>query len=137
MATIDFHNRPTTSNAVRPSSNTIYYARYPAIKSTTTIRTWRNTLWRIGLYARLVIIGAIMTLVGGVFPIIVSYELYFKSLLTITCSQCQIVDPKPYFEFDYVLGTVMGVFGFMVPILVLYVFIKILRSRSFRHDLFD
>jgi hypothetical protein len=28
------------------------------------------------------------------------------------------------------------VLGFMMPIFVLYVFIKIMRSRSFRHDLF-
>ena len=137
MATIDFHNRSASTNAVRPSKTYVYYARYPAVKSTSTNRTWRTTLWRIGLYARLIVIGSIMTIVGGVFPVIVSYELYFKQLLTITCSQCQIVDPKPYFEFDYVLGTVIGVFGFIVPILVLYVFIKILRSRSFRHDIFD
>src|SRR5690242_18884507 len=100
MATIDSDNRPVTTNTVRPTKTSVYYARYPAIKSTPTIRTWRTTLWRIGLYALSIVVGTIMTIVGGVFPIILSYELYFKPLLTITCSQCQIVDPKPYFEFD-------------------------------------
>jgi len=136
MATPDIHEPPSTPDTQWQTRSYIYYSRYPAIKTPSTHRSGRNRLRRIGMYGRLVMVGMVALLVGGILPLLLSYEIFFKPLITIACHDCQIVGAKPYFEFDYIFATILGVLGFMMPILVLYVFIKITRSRSLRHDIF-
>ncbi len=115
----------------------LYYSRQPALKMTKADGSWRKRLRRITISLRIAMAGVIALIVGGVFPLILSYELAFRPLLRINCSDCQIMDPQPYIEFNYVIATALGVLGLMMPIFVLYIIIKIVRSRSLRHDLFD
>ena len=86
---------------------------------------------------RLIVIGVMAIIIGGIFPLAISYEIFFKPFIILSCNQCQIINSRPYFEFDYILGTILGILGFMMPIIVLYVLIKILQNRVFRRDLFD
>lgn len=136
MAAINLqHQAPSPEELWRARTYT-YYSRYPATKPTHSHRSRRYQLRRLGMYLRLIAIGVIALIMGGIVPVFLSYELCFKPLVTITCNQCQIINSAPYFEFDYVIATVIGVFGFMMPVFVLYIFIKIMRDRMFRHDLF-
>ena len=114
----------------------VYYSRYPAVKPTKTHRSWSTLLHRIGLYIRLVLVGVIMIVVGGLFPLLLSYELFFKQWVFNTCDTCQIIGASPSFNYDFMVATILAVLGFMIPILVLYVFIQIIRSRLLRHELF-
>jgi hypothetical protein len=136
MTTAELQNRSSYSEKLRASRTYVYYSRYPAIKPIHSHRSWRSRLRRMGMYMRLFAIGLIAITVGGIFPVVLSYELCFKPLITVACNDCQIINGAPYFEFDYIFASVLGVFGFMMPIFVLYIFIKILRSRTFRHDIF-
>ena len=114
----------------------IYYSRYPAVKPINEHFSWHKVLRRMGLYARLTVIGVMMTIIGGVFPLIISYDLFFKPIILANCNSCLIIGAQPYFEIDYIIATILGVMGFMMPIFVLYIFMKIITSRTMRHDLF-
>jgi hypothetical protein len=109
----------------------VYYSRYPAIKPTHSQRSKRYQLRRLGMYLRLIAISVIAVIMGGIVPILLSYELCFKPLFI-----DEIVNATPYFAVDYVLASAIGIFGFMMPIFVLYIFIKIMRDRMLRHDIF-
>lgn len=135
MAAIDFRNPPIEARTAWQTRTYVYYSRYPAVKTNPIHVSWRTSLHRIWMYFSLVMIGVIMTIVGGIFPVWLSYEMVFKPLVNITCEQCQVV-MNPYFEFDYVFASILGVMGFTIPIIVLYLFIKIMRNRTLRHDLF-
>jgi hypothetical protein len=113
-----------------------YYSRYPAIKPTLSHHSRGYQLRHLGMYLRLITLGVIAVIMGGIVPILLSYELCFKRLLTVTCNDCQIVNSSPYFAFDYVLASALGILGFMMPIFVLYIFVKIMRNRMLRHDIF-
>jgi hypothetical protein len=136
MATAQLQHETPIRETHWESRTYVYYSRYPAIKPITKHRTWRKSLRRIGNYLRLSMVGAILVIVGGICPLLVSYELVFKPLVDFACNNCQVVSAKPYFEFNYIFGSILGVFGLMMPIFVAYIFIRILRSRSLRHDLF-
>ncbi|MBI1278323.1 MAG: hypothetical protein GC179_09370 [Anaerolineaceae bacterium] len=114
----------------------IYYSRYPAVKPTKTRRSLRRRLRLLSLYLRLVFIGVIMTIVGGLFPLILSYELFFKQMVFNACDTCNIIGASPSFQYDFMVADIIAVFGFMMPILIIIVFIKIMRSRLMRHELF-
>ncbi len=114
----------------------VYYSRYPAIKPTKTHRSLRRKLHIVGLYMRLVFVGVLMTVIGGLFPLLLSYELFFKQIVFNACDSCQIVGASPSFTYDFLLASIIAVFGFMMPILVFIIFIKIMRSRLMRHELF-
>ncbi len=103
MEKLEIENQTLSPERPREWRGYDYYSRYPAVKSTTSRRSLRRMLGRIGMYTRMVILGAIAIIVGGIFPLLISYELFLKPLVTITCNECQIVRVKPYFEFDYVL----------------------------------
>ncbi len=114
----------------------LYYSRYPAIKPTKTHHSWHTTLRRIGDYTRLLIVGIIMLIVGGAFPLLLSYELFFKQVVLNACDSCQIIGASPSFNYDFMVASILAVLGFMMPVLVLYMFIQIMRSRLLRHELF-
>jgi hypothetical protein len=114
----------------------IYYSRYPAVKPTRTHRKWRTVLRRIGMYTRLAVVGAIMLILGGFFPLLLSYELFFKETIFNACSSCIIVGASPSFTYDLLGSSILAVFGLMMPVLILYVFIRVMRSRLMRHELF-
>lgn len=114
----------------------VYYSRYPAVKPTKTSRRWRTVLRRISLYVRLVVVGAIMLIVGGFFPLLLSYELFFKEIAFNECASCIIVGASPSFTYDLLGASILAIFGLMMPILILYIFIRIMRSRLMRHELF-
>jgi len=135
MAAIDFRTPPIEARTAWQARTYVYYSRYPAVKTPPIHISWRTSLHRIRMYFSLVMVGAIMTIVGGVFPVMLSYEMVFKPLVNIVCEQCQVV-MNPYFEFDFVFASILGVMGFMMPIIMLYLFIKIMRNRTLRHDLF-
>jgi hypothetical protein len=114
----------------------LYYSRYPALKPTKSHHKWRTILRHMGMYMRLVMVGAIMLIVGGIFPLYLSYELFFKEIAFNACQSCIIVGASPSFTNDLFGASILAIFGFMMPILVLYIFIKVMRSRLMRHELF-
>jgi hypothetical protein len=114
----------------------IYYSRYPSVKPLKKTYTWRHQLRRIGMYARLAFVAGSAIVVGGILPLALSYQLFFRSLIDNNCSSCMVIGAQPYFEFDYILATMLAVVGFIIPILVLYLLIQIMRSRVWRHELF-
>ena len=114
----------------------IYYSRYPAVKPTKTRRSWLRILRRIGMYMRLLTVGMILIVVGGMFPLLLSYELFFKETIFKACESCIIVGASPSFIHDLFGASLLATFGFMVPILVIYIMIKVMRSRLMRHELF-
>ena len=114
----------------------IYYSRYPALKPTKTNRRWITLLRHIGMYTRLVIVGALLIIVGGVFPLLVSYELFFKETFFNACDSCIIVGASASFNMDLFGAGMLAILGFMMPIFVIYIFIKLMRSRLMRHEIF-
>ncbi len=114
----------------------VYYSRYPAVKPTKSHRSLHHKLYLIGIYARLVFVGVLMTIVGGLFPLILSYEFFFKQIVFNACDTCQIFGTSASFTNDFLFAAILAVFGFMMPILVIFVFIKVVRSRLMRHELF-
>ena len=136
MATVNLPNDTQMPETLWESRTYVYYSRYPAIKPAQKHRSRRNSLHRISVYVRLAVVAGILLVVGGIIPLLLSYELVFKPLVNLTCDQCQVVSAKPYFEFNYLFGSVLGVLGLMMPIFILYVLFRIIRSRSLRHDLF-
>jgi hypothetical protein len=113
-----------------------YYSKYPP-KANGSMHHWWTRPRRALRYVQLLIAGVILLVIGGIFPLLISYELFFKPLLTITCQQCQIINATPYFAVDYILATVVGVLGFMMPLFVVIILVKVLRNRMLFHDLFD
>jgi hypothetical protein len=91
---------------------------------------------RIGMYARLAFVAGSAVVVGGILPLALSYQLLFRSLIENDCKGCMVIGAQPYFAFDYIVATMLAVFGLMIPILVLYGLIQIMRSRVLRHELF-
>ena len=136
MATAHLQNEAPIPETLWESRTYVYYSRYPAIKPITKHRSSRKTLRRIAMYMRLAVVAGILLVVGGICPLLLSYELVFKPLLNIACDHCQVIAAKPYFEFNYLFASILGVLGLMMPVFILYVFIRIMRSRSLRHDLF-
>jgi len=114
-----------------------YYTRYPINKATGQRSTWRRTIRRVVQYTNLVLLGAVMMVVGGIFPLMLSYDLFFKSILNSTCDACVVLDVRSFFAVDYIIATMLAVLGFMMPIFVLVIFIHLMRSQAFRRDLFD
>lgn len=114
----------------------IYYSRYPALKPAQTNNNGRHLLRRLGMYARLAFVAGSAIVVGGVLPLALSYQLLFKSLISNDCSGCMVIGTRPYFEFDYIVSTMLAVLGFMTPIVVLFLLFRIMRNRVWRHELF-
>ena len=136
MATVHLPNDTQMPETLWESRTYVYYSRYPAIKPAQKHRSRRNSFHRMSVYVRLALVAGILLVVGGICPLLLSYELVFKPLVNLACEQCQVVSAKPYFEFNYLFGSVLGVLGLMMPIFILYVLYRIMQSRSLRHDLF-
>ena len=114
----------------------VYYSRYPAVKPTKTHRSLRRKLYILGMYIRLVFVGLIVLIIGGLFPLILSYELFFKQIVFNACGSCQIFGSSPSFGYEFLFATILALIGLMTPIGVLFILIKVMRSRLMRHDLF-
>ncbi len=114
----------------------VYYSRYPAVKPTKTHDSLRRKLYILGMYIRLVFVGLIMLVVGGLFPLVLSYELFFKQIVFDACGSCQIFGSSPSFAYDFLIAVILAITGFMTPIVIFFIFIKIIRSRLMRHELF-
>jgi len=113
-----------------------FYSHYDKDKVTGARPNWHRKLWLIGVYIRMVLLGIIVVVVGGIFPLLVGYEYFFKSLLGPTCTTCMTPDLEPYSVFNYMVASMLLVMGFIIPILVLAVFIHLIWNRSFRQDIF-
>lgn len=114
----------------------VYYSRYPAIKPTKTHRTLRRRLHILSMYVRLVLVAIIMTIVCGLFPLLLSYELFFKQMVFNACDTCELVGASLSFQYDFFVADLIAVLGFMMPIVICLIFIKIMRSRLMRHEIF-
>lgn len=76
-----------------------------------------------------------MTL-GAALPILIAIEFFFKPLFANDCDKCLIIGARPYFELDLVSASFMVVLGCIVPLLTLFLLIKVLRRADIRRELF-